>query len=164
MADSGAPQPKASQQAARGPAAIVEDRVVRSAVPEPPLPDCDFATCLRNSWQQFKDRTALAVFMFEFPTHLRLLLKSPLLEDYDLSSLKVVSVAGSTVPPDLVTETKAKLKVFALAQGYGLTESFGAGTFTLGQNASSDCVGTPHFMSQLKESNATTVDCIIICF
>ncbi|XP_077503504.1 luciferin 4-monooxygenase-like [Amblyomma americanum] len=384
MADSGAPQPKASQQAARGPAAIVEDRVVRSAVPEPPLPDCDFATCLRNSWQQFKDRTALiehstdercsyeqleeqcsrvaaglrslgfgpgdmagfhcgssldaiiacygvvlaggcvvmakpnlsqrelsyqfgdsspslvfsdeeltdkviavqkevpsiktlvvfgnhaaalpfaplkktplsecqapqapadpgsllfvlyssgttgkpkgvmishrnavaqftavgappkppippvvlgvtpfthasgvlmvnavfargdslvilscpepslvipaiakhkAVFMFEFPTHLRLLLKSPLLEDYDLSSLKVVSVAGSTVPPDLVTETKAKLKVFALAQGYGLTESFGAGTFTLGQNASSDCVGTPHFMSQLKIVDITT--------
>lgn len=90
------------------------------------------------------------VFMFEFPTHLRMLLKSPLLEDYDLSSLKVVSVAGSTVPPDLVAETKAKLKVFALGQGYGLTESFGAGTFTLGQNASSNCVGTPSFMSQLK--------------
>lgn len=89
-------------------------------------------------------------FMFQFPTYLRIMLKSPLLDQYDLSSLKVVSVGGSTTPPELAAEARAKLKLYALGQGYGLTESFGAGTFTLGQNLGIDCIGAPSFLSQLK--------------
>lgn len=89
-------------------------------------------------------------FMFQFPTYLRMLLRSPLFDKYDLSSLKVVSVGGSTTPPELAAEARAKLKLYALGQGYGLTESFGAGTFTLGQNLGIDCIGTPSLLSKLK--------------
>lgn len=88
--------------------------------------------------------------MFQFPTYLRMLLRSPLLEKYDLSSLKAVSVGGSTTPPELAAEARAKLKLYALGQGYGLTESFGAGTFTLGHNLGIDCIGTPSLLSKLK--------------
>lgn len=89
-------------------------------------------------------------FLFQFPTYLRMLLRSPLLDKYDLSSLKVVSVGGSTTPPELAAEARATLKLYALGQGYGLTESFGAGTFTLGQNHGIDCIGTPSLLSKLK--------------
>nr|XP_037284219.1 4-coumarate--CoA ligase-like 1 [Rhipicephalus microplus] len=147
-------------------------------------------------------------FLLQFPTYLRMMLKSPLLEEYDLSSLMMISLTGSTAPPDLVAETRAKLKVYAVGQGkcfsavqrytvrhgdvsrlapdfigaeehkssspcsskgthkhhvvipgssnlggrgYGLTESFGAGTFSFGVSVSSDCVGAPNFMSSLKQ-------------
>ncbi|KAH9362281.1 hypothetical protein HPB48_002259 [Haemaphysalis longicornis] len=56
-------------------------------------------------------------FMFQFPTYLRMLLRSPLFDKYDLSSLKVVSVGGSTTPPELAAEARAKLKLYALGQG-----------------------------------------------
>ncbi|KAH6948386.1 hypothetical protein HPB50_023893 [Hyalomma asiaticum] len=97
-------------------------------------------------------------FLLQFPTYLKKMLKSPLLEQYDLSSLMMISLAGSTAPPDLVAEARAKLKVFAVGQGkcfrtrYGLTESFGAGTFSFGVSVSSDCIGAPNFMSSLKAS------------
>ncbi|XP_037530029.1 medium/long-chain-fatty-acid--CoA/3-oxocholest-4-en-26-oate--CoA ligase [Rhipicephalus sanguineus] len=50
---------KASQQAPRGPTTVIEDNVVRSAAPQPLIPDCDFPTCLRKAWKEFADRTAL---------------------------------------------------------------------------------------------------------
>ncbi|XP_075734486.1 uncharacterized protein LOC119176989 isoform X3 [Rhipicephalus microplus] len=56
-------------------------------------------------------------FLLQFPTYLRMMLKSPLLEEYDLSSLMMISLTGSTAPPDLVAETRAKLKVYAVGQG-----------------------------------------------
>lgn len=95
-------------------------------------------------------------FLLQFPTYLRMMLKSPLLEEYDLSSLMMISLTGSTAPPDLVAETRAKLKVYAVGQGYGLTESFGAGTFSFGVSVSSDCVGAPNFMSSLKVVDVNT--------
>ncbi|XP_077542859.1 luciferin 4-monooxygenase-like isoform X2 [Haemaphysalis longicornis] len=91
-----------------------------------------------------------ATALFVFPTYLGTLLRSPLLDKYDLSSLKVVSVGGSTTPPQLAAQARGKLKLYALGQGYGLTESFGAGTFTLAQNLGIDCVGAPSFLSELK--------------
>lgn len=95
-------------------------------------------------------------FLLQFPTYLKIMLKSPLLEEYDLSSLMMISLAGSTAPPDLVAEARAKLKVFAVGQGYGLTESFGAGTFSFGVSVSSDCIGAPNFMSSLKVVDVST--------
>lgn len=95
-------------------------------------------------------------FLLQFPTYLKKMLKSPLLEQYDLSSLMMISLAGSTAPPDLVAEARAKLKVFAIGQGYGLTESFGAGTFSFGVSVSSDCIGAPNFMSSLKVVDVST--------
>lgn len=95
-------------------------------------------------------------FLLQFPTYLKMMLKSPLLEEYDLSSLMMISLAGSSAPPDLVAEARAKLKVFAVGQGYGLTESFGAGTYSLGVSVSSDCIGAPNFMSSLKVVDVST--------
>lgn len=41
------------------PAAVIEDRVVRSAAPDPPIPDVDYAEYLRTVWRKFEERTAL---------------------------------------------------------------------------------------------------------
>ncbi|KAH6948389.1 hypothetical protein HPB50_023896 [Hyalomma asiaticum] len=49
----------ASQQEPICPVVVIEDRVARLAAPEPPIPDCDFPTCLRDVWKKFAERTAL---------------------------------------------------------------------------------------------------------
>lgn len=41
------------------PVAVIEDRVVRSSTPDPPIPDVDYAEHLRTVWSKFKERTAL---------------------------------------------------------------------------------------------------------
>lgn len=65
------------------------------------------------------------------PTLLRQLLESPLLDDYDISSLGTLGSGGAPVPPDLVERIDARGA--APSNGYGLTETTGAVTLNVGR-------------------------------
>jgi len=57
------------------------------------------------------------------PTMINLLVHSPELERFDLSSLETVAYGGSPMAPELVRRTREVLPAAKLIQGYGLTET-----------------------------------------
>ncbi|KAH9362284.1 hypothetical protein HPB48_002262 [Haemaphysalis longicornis] len=52
-------QPASTMDSEGRPAAVIEDRVVRSSAPDPPIPDVDYAEYLRTVWRKSEERTAL---------------------------------------------------------------------------------------------------------
>jgi acyl-CoA synthetase (AMP-forming)/AMP-acid ligase II len=57
------------------------------------------------------------------PTIVGMLLGSPLLDRYDLSSLRLLTYAGAPIPFELLMRLRAQFPGLDLAQGYGLTEA-----------------------------------------
>jgi acyl-CoA synthetase (AMP-forming)/AMP-acid ligase II len=57
------------------------------------------------------------------PTMINLLIHSPELNRFDLSSLETVAYGGSPMAPELVRRTREVLPQVRLIQGYGLTET-----------------------------------------
>ncbi|HKY15036.1 MAG TPA: class I adenylate-forming enzyme family protein [Microthrixaceae bacterium] len=73
--------------------------------------------------------------MAAVPTLLRQLLESPLLEQYDVSSLGTLASGGAPVPPDLVERIDTTFaSSVAPSNGYGLTETTGAVTLNVGKD------------------------------
>ena len=67
--------------------------------------------------------------MLAVPAHMAACLKDGLFDARDMSSLRLVIVAGSAVPPDLIRELDRKLPNGTVAQLWGMTE-MQAGTYT----------------------------------
>eukprot|EP00250_Pteridium_aquilinum_P028583 c37406_g1_i1 orf=81-1712(+) len=65
------------------------------------------------------------------PPVLLALAKSSLVGDYDLSSLREISVGAAPVSRELITAFKARFANVTVLQGYGLTESTAVGANTL---------------------------------
>ena len=65
------------------------------------------------------------------PTIFQSLLDLENRDAYDLSTLRFSVTGSSRVPPEVVRRMKSDLGISHVATGYGLTESTGAGTFTL---------------------------------
>jgi long-chain acyl-CoA synthetase len=80
------------------------------------------------------------------PTLLQRLLDSPLLNNYDLSSLQVISTAGAPAPPEVAERAHRLLKTKpSLATSYGLTEVHGMACAIAGDEylARKSSVGRP---------------------
>lgn len=84
------------------------------------------------------------------PTLLRALLESPLLAQYDTSSLESLASGGAPVPPDLVD--RIDQRGAAPSNGYGLTETTGAVTINVGRDyvAHADSVGRPFPVTSIR--------------
>jgi HIP---CoA ligase len=65
------------------------------------------------------------------PTIFQSLLDLENRDAYDLSTLRFSVTGSSRVPPEVIRRMKSDLGIGHVATGYGLTESTGAGTFTL---------------------------------
>lgn len=67
--------------------------------------------------QTYKTNTAFLV-----PPLLLFLAKSPLVDMYDVSSLVVIGCGAAPLSKDISDAVKARLNIFALRQGYGMSE------------------------------------------
>jgi long-chain acyl-CoA synthetase len=91
--------------------------------------------------------TALAAV----PTVLRQVLESPLLDNYEVSSLGTLSSGGAPVPPDLVDRVDRKFASgVAPSNGYGLTETTSAVTLNRGYLARPNSVGQPFAVTDVR--------------
>ncbi|KAH7981260.1 hypothetical protein HPB49_022785 [Dermacentor silvarum] len=93
--------------------------------------------------------------IFLFPTILQKLVRSPLLERYNVSSVKKIYVGGSTTPSVTVEETMQKFNLDHFGQAYSMSESFGAGTISHKQK-NHETVGTPTVMTKMKVVDVNT--------
>ena len=66
------------------------------------------------------------------PTQYWRMLEHPDFESYDLSSLAMVSSGGAPFPPELMRVLNEKIPTAQLSNGYGMSESMGAGTLLSG--------------------------------
>lgn len=80
------------------------------------LPKFDEHLFLRTI-QTYKTNTAFLV-----PPLLLFLAKSPLVDQYDVSSLVVIACGAAPLSKELGDAVKARLNIFALRQGYGMSE------------------------------------------
>ena len=78
------------------------------------------------------------------PTQFWRLLQHPDFDAYDLSSVFAAGGGGANFPPDLVRLFQEKMPGISLRNGYGMSESAGMGTVTVGPMfvANPDAVGT----------------------
>ncbi|MCU1396152.1 MAG: AMP-dependent synthetase and ligase [Ilumatobacteraceae bacterium] len=78
------------------------------------------------------------------PTQFWRLLQHPDFDKYDLSSVFAAGGGGANFPPDLVRLFQEKMPGISLRNGYGMSESAGMGTVTVGPMfiANPDAVGT----------------------
>lgn len=94
--------------------------------------------------------------MFQFPTFTFKMLRSPMLERYDISSLNKILIGGSALPSTVGAELLAKLQLNVFRCGYGMTETFGGVTVTPGDSAEYDSVGLPIPMTEIKVVDVDT--------
>lgn len=95
------------------------------------------------------------------PTLLQRLLDSPQLDQYDLSSLLVISTAGAPTPPELAERAHKLLKTKPnLATSYGLTEVHGMATSIGGDEylAHKSSVGKPAPVVEVRVVNDKNQD------
>lgn len=97
-----------------------------------------------------------ATLMFQFPTFLQKLVRSPLLEKYDVSSLKKVYVGGSTMPSVVAEETLKVLSLNTFGQAYSLSETFGGGTIAPQGYIDYESVGQPTCLTRIKVVDVNT--------
>lgn len=95
-------------------------------------------------------------FMFQFPTFLKKLVRSPLLENHDVSSVKKIYVGGSSTPSVIVEETLRKFNLEHFGQAYSLSESFGSGMISHRNCKDYDCVGPPTTATDVKIVDVNT--------
>lgn len=78
------------------------------------------------------------------PTQFWRLLQHPDFESYDLSCVTAAGGGGANFPPDLVRLFQEKMPGISLRNGYGMSETAGMGTVTVGPMflAQPDAVGT----------------------
>lgn len=97
-----------------------------------------------------------ATLMFQFPTFLQKLVRSPLLEKFDVSSIKKVYVGGSTMPSVVAEETLKVLSLDTFGQAYSLSETFGGGTIAPPGYTDYESVGQPICLTRIKVVDVNT--------
>ncbi|KAM7281674.1 4-coumarate--CoA ligase 1-like [Ixodes scapularis] len=97
-----------------------------------------------------------ATVMFQFPTYIQKLVKSPLLEKYDVSSVRILYCGGSSMPSVVVRAVRTKLNIKALRQGYGLTETCGTVSLTPFNSEDAESIGKPLAMTRMKVVDVNT--------
>ena len=80
------------------------------------------------------------------PTQFWRMLEHPDFESFDLSSLAMVSSGGAPFPPELMRVLNEKIPTAQLSNGYGMSESMGAGTLLSGARyvTHRESVGAPY--------------------
>ncbi len=80
------------------------------------------------------------------PTQFWRMLDHPDFESFDLSCLTMVSSGGAPFPPELMRVLNEKIPTANLSNGYGMSESMGAGTLLSGQRyfTHRESVGAPY--------------------
>ena len=99
------------------------------------------------------------------PTLLRQLLESPLLDQYDVSSLGTLASGGAPVPPDLVERIdKTFASDVAPSNGYGLTETTGAVTLNIGRDYvdHATSVGLPFPVTNVRAVDPSSLEALPI--
>ena len=79
------------------------------------------------------------------PTQYWRMLEHPDFERFDLSSVAGISSGGAPFPPELMRILNDRIPTAGLSNGYGMTESMGAGTLMFGRRylTHRDSVGSP---------------------
>ena len=80
------------------------------------------------------------------PTQFWRMLEHPDFDSFDLSSLTLVSSGGAPFPPELMRVLNEKIPTAKLSNGYGMSESMGAGTLLSGARYAThrESVGAPY--------------------
>jgi acyl-CoA synthetase (AMP-forming)/AMP-acid ligase II len=80
------------------------------------------------------------------PTQFWRMLEHPDFDSFDLSSLTLVSSGGAPFPPELMRVLNEKIPTAQLSNGYGMSESMGAGTLLSGARyvTHRESVGAPY--------------------
>jgi acyl-CoA synthetase (AMP-forming)/AMP-acid ligase II len=80
------------------------------------------------------------------PTQFWRMLEHPDFDSFDLSCLVLVSSGGAPFPPELMRVLNEKIPTANLSNGYGMSESMGAGTLLSGQRyfTHRESVGAPY--------------------
>jgi acyl-CoA synthetase (AMP-forming)/AMP-acid ligase II len=80
------------------------------------------------------------------PTQFWRMLEHPDFDSFDLSSLTLVSSGGAPFPPELMRVLNEKIPTAQLSNGYGMSESMGAGTLLSGARYAThrESVGAPY--------------------
>jgi acyl-CoA synthetase (AMP-forming)/AMP-acid ligase II len=80
------------------------------------------------------------------PTQFWRMLEHPDFDSYDLSSITLVSSGGAPFPPELMRVLNEKIPTANLSNGYGMSESMGAGTLLSGARyfTHRESVGAPY--------------------
>jgi acyl-CoA synthetase (AMP-forming)/AMP-acid ligase II len=80
------------------------------------------------------------------PTQFWRMLEHPDFDSFDLSSLTMVSSGGAPFPPELMRVLNEKIPTALLSNGYGMSESMGAGTLLSGARyvTHRESVGVPY--------------------
>ncbi|XP_077503576.1 luciferin 4-monooxygenase-like [Amblyomma americanum] len=94
--------------------------------------------------------------MFQFPTFLKKLVRSPLLEKYDISSVKKIYAGGSATPSVIVEETLRKFNLEHFGQAYSMSESFGSGMISRRDCKDYESVGTATTLTEIKIVDVNT--------
>lgn len=97
-----------------------------------------------------------ATVMFQFPTYIQKLVQSPLLEKYDVSSVRILYFGGSPMPSVVARAVRRKLGIKSLVQVYGLTEACGTITLTPSNSENIESIGTPAPMMRMKVVDVNT--------
>nr|XP_037284670.1 luciferin 4-monooxygenase-like isoform X1 [Rhipicephalus microplus] len=94
--------------------------------------------------------------MFQFPTILQKIVRSPLIERYDVSSIKKVYVGGSATPSVIVEETLHRFNLDHFGQVYSMSESFGSGMISHHNHKDHETVGRPTLLTKVKVVDVNT--------
>uniref|UniRef100_V5H4N3 Putative acyl-coa synthetase n=2 Tax=Ixodes ricinus TaxID=34613 RepID=V5H4N3_IXORI len=90
-----------------------------------------------------------ATLLFQFPTYIQKLVQSPLLEKYDVSSLRILYFGGSSMPSVVARAVRSKLGTTSLKQAYGLTEVSGTIALTPPYCEDTESIGRPLPMTRM---------------
>lgn len=88
--------------------------------------------------------------MIQFPTFAQKFLQCPLVDKYDLSTLKKLIIGGSTTPTVVARGIIDKLKLKSFRHVYGLSETCGAIAVTPASLEHYESVGMPNPLTQMK--------------
>jgi acyl-CoA synthetase (AMP-forming)/AMP-acid ligase II len=95
------------------------------------------------------------------PTQFWRMLEHPDFDTYDLSSLALVSSGGAPFPPELMRVLNEKIPTAQLSNGYGMSESMGAGTLLSGAryHTHRESVGAPYptLAVQIRDDDGTVL-------
>lgn len=78
------------------------------------------------------------------------LLQWPNINQYDLSSVRIVTYGGMATPPEIIKRLRKMLPGAKLGEGYALTESMSVGVFTPFHRPKLGTVGIPNISTDLK--------------
>ncbi|KAG0415583.1 hypothetical protein HPB47_007199, partial [Ixodes persulcatus] len=97
-----------------------------------------------------KNFLAQVTQMIQFPTFAQKFLQCPLVDKYDLSTLKKLIIGGSTTPTVVARGIIDKLKLKSFRHVYGLSETCGAIAVTPASLEHYESVGMPNPLTQMK--------------